>query len=121
MSTWLVITMSTVAIAVSLALMIVFFLLRRENVEEKQLDETFLKTKQDLLRLAVDQTLKEDTNDVLSESSALVTGTEAVVKDTVNPATQKLNDLVSRQRQEIKNIKTTYDSEMKKIRSYKKV
>jgi hypothetical protein len=114
MSRWLVITLSAVVIVSALVIGITFVLLKNSETEEKAQDEIFLKQKADLLKLAVDSKMNNDTTDVSVQSGKILENVNSTKKE-VNKSNSKLAGLIAKQKAAITALRKKYEREKNKV------
>jgi hypothetical protein len=115
MSRWLVITIASIVITVSLIAVSLIFFFKRSEVDDRAADEIFLRQKEGLLKLAINKQLQGDA-DAVKVESAKITAQASVVDSAVNKSNSKLGVLIAKQQSAIANLKKKYAEEMKKIK-----
>lgn len=115
-SSWLIVTLSATVISSALVIAIVYVLLKNSEKEERAADEVYLRQKQDLLKLAVDDNLKGSTG-VLQVQSGNILKNANDAKSSSTRYISKLAGLIARQKAAIRSMKQKYDEERRKLKS----
>ena len=114
MSRWLVITISGIIIAAAITIAIMFFLIKKNEKEEKEADKMYLEQKANLLNAAVKSNLNASKS--TAGASALLDEVNNT-QTTVNKSTSALAGVVARQKSLLQTVKDKYAAEKKKILS----
>ena len=114
MSRWLIITISGIIISAAITIGVMFFLIKKNEKEEKEADKMYLEQKANLLNAAVKSNLNASKS--TAGASALLDEVNTT-QTTVNKSTSALAGVVARQKSLLQTIKDKYAEEKKKILS----
>jgi hypothetical protein len=116
MSRWLIITISAIVIASVFTIGLVYFLLKNSDKEERAADEVYLRQKKDLLKLAVDKNMNDNTGILQVQSGNILKQVDATGR-TVGKSNSKLAGLISEQKAAIAALKNKYETENNEIKA----
>ena len=113
MSKWMIITIAMIVVTIGIIFGALVYLLKKNEAEEDDADEQFLKSKVALLNKSVEEQLKSGI--VSKEGQKIVAGTKAT-QQIINQSNATLAaELVAKQKI-IDDLKSKYQQEMSKIK-----
>jgi hypothetical protein len=116
MSRWLVITIAAIVIASALTIGLVYMLLKNSERDEKAADDEYLKQKGDLLKIAVDSKMKDDSSVVRVQSGNVLKNVDST-KKVVSKSNSMLATVIAKQKAMIESLKKKYSEEKNKLNS----